>query len=199
LQLRQRDRQRRLRAEIMQAMLICSGELGYRRVTVERVYKRYGGSRSQFYRHFDNKEACFSAAFAVESERLLQRLLAQAKERTTKAEQLEAALGELSIFISREPALAKALFVEVHVAGGAALELRREISERLSRVLDQTCRGEQGASCPPSATAAFMIGVLEQAVSLALVKGEPEKFDKAIPELVGLVAGVYPGPSPAEG
>jgi AcrR family transcriptional regulator len=175
----------------MEAMLLTCGEVGYRRVSVEKVYKRYGGSRSQFYKFFSNKSECFTAAFATESKSLYERLLARIEGEGTKRERLEAALRELSAFISEEPARARALFVEVHVAGGDALELRKEVFERLTRVLDDACRETESRHSPPPSTSAFIIGALEQAVSSALVDNSPEEFSTAIPELAALVGSAY--------
>jgi AcrR family transcriptional regulator len=184
-----------LRTKIVEAMLVCSGEIGYRRVTVEAVYKRCGGSRNQFYKYFRNKEDCFSTAFAIESDRLLERLLSRIKDSASSREPMEAALRELSVFMAERPAVARALFIEVHVAGGGALEARRRVYERLSLLLEQTCL-DPSISTPPPTTSTFIIGVLEQAVSSALVGGKPEEFADAIPELVKLVSGTYFEPEP---
>lgn len=178
-----------VRAAIMDSMLLCCGETGYRRVAVEQVYRRAGGYRSQFYRHFANKRECFEAAYAEEAERLCDELLSHRGE----ADGLNRALAGLGRYVSDEPARAKAIFVEVHVAGGGALAKRREILERLTRALDSACRHNGSSHLPPPMTAEFMICAVEQAVSSALIRGKPGEFAAAVPELVALISQAYQG------
>jgi AcrR family transcriptional regulator len=176
-----------VRSAIMESMLLCCGETGYRQVAVEQVYRRSGGYRSQFYRYFASKKECFEAAYAEEAERLCGELLSHVGE----PEGLSGALVGLGRYVSDEPARAKAIFVEVHVAGGAALAKRREILERLTRALDSACRHNGSNHPPPPMTAEFMICAVDQAVSSALLRDNPREFASAVPELAGLIAQAY--------
>ncbi|MGN6816032.1 MAG: TetR/AcrR family transcriptional regulator [Solirubrobacterales bacterium] len=171
----------------MDSMLLCCGETGYRRVAVEQVFRRLGGYRSQFYRYFENKEKCFEAAYAEQVERLCGTLLSHRGE----PEGLSRALTALGRYVSDQPTRAKAMFVEVHVAGGGALAKRREIMERLARALDSACRHNGSSHPPPPMTAEFMICAVEQAVSSALVRGRPDEFAATVPELVELISQTY--------
>lgn len=175
----------------MASMLVCCGEAGYRRVAVEQVYRRSGGYRSQFYRYFANKAKCFEAAYAEEAERLSEELLSHLGE----PDGLDRALAGLGRFVSDEPARAKAIFVEVHVAGGGALTTRRETLERLARALDGACRHIEYSHPPPPMTAEFMIAAVDQAVSSALLRDKPGEFAAAVPELALLISNAYQGDS----
>jgi AcrR family transcriptional regulator len=175
-----------VRAAIMNSMLLCCGETGYRRVPVEQVYRRYGGSRNQFYRYFESKAECFEAAYTEEAERLCDELIS-----TGRRDGWTSALANLGRFVAAEPARAKALFVEVHVAGGGALAKRRETLERLARALESACRHQESRHPPPPMTAEFMICAVEQAVSSALLRDNPGEFAAAVPELVVLVSNIY--------
>jgi len=180
-----------VRAAIMDSMLLCCGEAGYRRVAVEHVYRRFGGYRSQFYRYFANKAECFEAAYAEEAERLYEELLSHRGE----PDGLDRALAGLGRYVSDEPARAKAIFIEVHVAGGGALAKRRETLERLARALDGACRHVGYSHAPPPMTAEFMISAIDQAVSSALLRGRPGEFADAVPELAMLISNAYRGGS----
>lgn len=180
-----------VRTAIMESMLLCCGESGYRRVAVEQVYRRFGGYRNQFYRYFANKGECFEAAYAEEAERLCQELLSHRDEPGG----LDRALARLGRYVCDEPARAKAMFVEVHVAGGGALAKRWEILERLSCALNSACRDDGSSHLPPPMTAEFMICAVEQAVSSALLRGEPDEFAAAVPELTQLISDTYGGDS----
>lgn len=172
-----------LRAQIMKAMLLCSGELGYRRVAVRDVYESYGGYRNQFYRYFSNKEECFAAAYAAESERICNRLLGFVEQQEPRGDRIEAALTYLADFAAAEPALAKAVFIEVHVAGGHALGHHRKVVERLSHAIDSACRETESRHSPPPTTAEFIIGIVEQAMATSLAEGKPDELRAAVPEL----------------
>jgi len=176
-----------IRGQIMDAMLVCCGEVGYRRVAVERVYRRYGGYRSQFYRHFGGKAECFLAAYESEADALGAELLAFARADGDPRQRLQGALGRLAAYAQAEPAKAKAVFFEVHVAGAAALRKRREVIERLTRALDRACRKKDSCHSPPPITAEFMISAVDQALSSALLAGEPERFRESVPDLTVLI------------
>ncbi len=181
---------------IMEAMLACCGELGYRRVAVEQVCRRYGGYRSQFYRHFHSKSDCFLAAYDREANRLADRLVACADGEGPGEERLRAALEALGEFVSERSTVARALFVEVHVAGPEARDKRQEVFERLTRALDGACRETASRHSPPPIAGEFMISAIDQAVSSALLAGRPADFTEAIPELGHLVCLAYGGGEP---
>lgn len=179
------------REEILDAMLVCCGELGYRRVSVERVCRRYGGYRSHFYRYFGNKAECYLAAYELESERLVEMLLASSG--AACRDRLEAGLAGLAEFAARHPLKARGLFLEVHVAGGDALGRRWEVFERLSHALDSACRETGSRHSPPPTTAEFMISAVDQAMSSALVSGRPQEFAESVPDLATLIHTAYRG------
>lgn len=180
-----------VRTGLMDSMLLCCGETGYRRVAVDQVYRRAGGYRNQFYRYFANKGECFEAAYAEEADRLCDELLSHRGE----ADGLSRALASLGRYVSDKPARAKAMFVEVHVAGGGALAKRREVLKRLTRALESACRHDGSSHLPPPMTAEFMICAVEQSVSSALIRGRPGEFAAAVPDLVTLISHAYQGDS----
>jgi AcrR family transcriptional regulator len=180
-------------AEIMEAMLTVSGEIGYRKVAVRHVLERYGGYRLQFYRHFESKAQCYAVAYEVEVERLVDGMLRAGAEEESWRDGLRAALEFLSAFIRERPALARGLLTEVHVAGGAALAKREEVFERLSHAIDSARRETGSRHSPPPVTAMFIVGAIDGAVGDVLARGAPEDFELAIPELVEMANVAYFG------
>jgi len=180
----------------MDSMLHCCGELGYRRVTVEHVYRHFGGYRGLFYKHFRNKADCFIAAYEAEADWLYAQL-ARAAARGMRRQEIQVALETLAAYVVEQPTRAKAIFCEVHIAGADALGKRREVLERLSRALDSACRDTRSRHSPPPITAEFMVCVIDQAVSSALVAGRPEQFAQDLPELTALICQVYGDVEPA--
>lgn len=178
------------REAIMDSMLDACGEFGYRQITVETIYARYGGSRRHFYRHFENKADCFTAAYSRESERLAESLTSLEGERLDGMK-LRTALERLAAFVAEEPNRARALFVEVHVAGGDVLGKRRELFERLSLALDKAGRETKSRHSAPPLAGELMINVVDQSVSSALIKGEVEELPGVVPELADLICQAY--------
>jgi AcrR family transcriptional regulator len=174
------------RAAIMDSMLDACGESGYRQVTVEDLCHPCGGSGLHFYRHFASKADCFAAAYRRESHRLTESL-APLEAGPLDGRGLQKALERLASFVAEEPLRAKALFVEVHVAGGDALGIRREVFERLSHALDKAGRETGSRHSAPPIAGEFMINVIDQAVSSALVDDDAGEFSRVVPELTDFV------------
>ena len=107
------------RERLLEAMLLVSGELGYEQVAVKHVIERGEASRATFYKHFEDREDCFAQAYGDASEWLYQRLIGAAKRQPSWREGLRAAMAELLEFCANQPAIAKAIFVEVARGGRA--------------------------------------------------------------------------------
>lgn len=182
-----------VRERIMVGTLVAAGELGYRQLTVAAVLERYGGHRVQFYRHFANVGEAYEAGCISHIERLELGLLAAAATAASWRARLRAALAELARFAGEDPALASGLLIQIHVAGGPALEQRQEVLERLSRAVDSARRETRSRHSPPPLTAALMVSAIESAVVKALATGEPARFEQAVPELEQLVSSAYFG------
>jgi AcrR family transcriptional regulator len=182
-----------VRERIIEAVLVASGELGYRRATVAATIERYGGHRLQFYEWFGSFAECYAVAHAVHAERLTARILKAGAGPEDWWAGLRAALEELDIFARTKPALARGLLAEVRVAGEPALVQRQKGLERLSRALDSARRETGPRHSPPPLTAAFMVSAIEACMVRALTKCEPEGFHRAIPELEQLIGAAYFG------
>jgi len=182
-----------LRETIMAAMLHASGEWGYREVTVQRVLDRYGGNRAQLYRQFPNLAACYLEAYESGIERLCDEILRAAAAAPDWHTGLRAGLTALATFATEQPLLARALLVEVQLAGEAAWSKRKEILERLSGAVDSARRETRSRHSPPPLTALFMVSAIESAVVTALSAGEPRRFEAIVPELTEIVRAAYFG------
>lgn len=172
-------------------MLLVCGELGFRQVTVQAVLERYGGNRGQFYRHFANLGECYGVAYEVEAEHLCQEILRAGAAESTWRRGLRAALDALANFARQRPLAARALLIDVHIAGGPAMVKRKEMFERLSHAIDSARRETESRHSPPPLTALFMVSAIEASMVSALLSGEPERFEEAVPELAEVVAAAY--------
>jgi AcrR family transcriptional regulator len=187
-----------VREGAMEGALASVGELGYRAASVRTILEFSGGHRRQFYEQFASKEDCFEQAYAVWIERLGVSLLEAAVGTGGWRPGVRAALIRLFGFIAERPLIARSLFVEVQVAGGAALAKHEEAIERLAEALDSVRSELAPDEAPPEATGVFVVGGIEACVCDALAAGDPSRIWDALPELMHLAVGSYLGKEAAE-
>jgi AcrR family transcriptional regulator len=185
------------RERILEAMLLASGELGYEQVAVRHVIERAQTSRATFYKHFQDREDCFAQAYGDAGEWLYRRLIGAARRQPSWREGLRAALAELLEFCANQPAIARALLVEVHAAGERPLAQRRELMERLARALDSG-RGElPSRQAPPPIASDFVVGAIDTLLVAKLLDGDAARAPEMLPGLLHFVVMQYLGESAA--
>lgn len=181
---------RRTKLEV--AALQASAELGYANLTVQKVLDRARVSRSSFYREFDNLDSCYASAYGREIDLLSRRLTAKCCEGWQAG--LDGALEVARNLVLEQPLLARALLVEVHVAGEPAIAKKREVWERLSHALDGARRETtKSRHSPPPLTAIFMLSAIECAVCDFLLSGRDGDFERTLAALRQLIVEAYPG------
>jgi AcrR family transcriptional regulator len=182
----------RLAAE--RAVLELSGELGYPQVTIAALIKASGSNRSRFYSTFTGKADCYTAAYETGIDELIARVLGACEVAPDWPTGMRGALAGLAGFMAEDPGLAKGLIAEVHVAGGAAAEMRKEVFERLSRAIDRARRETHPSRhSPPPVTSDFILSAIEAAALRSLALGEAGQFARQVPGLLLLSIGPYFG------
>jgi AcrR family transcriptional regulator len=169
---------------MMSAMLLCAGEWGFRETSVERVCRRCNASPDDFRARFDSTAECFARAYAAEGDRIVWRVRELLDGDGGRRLRVEELLAEATAGLARQPALARALLVEVHAAGPAAVRERWRLGERFAFELDGLA-GDGGASRRPCAPQ-FIVGAVEGALTEALLRGEEAALSTAVPELAEL-------------
>jgi AcrR family transcriptional regulator len=176
---------------LQKAMLLASGEGGYAQVTLGNVAARAGMTVEEFEAHFTGLRECFTRSYEEESRLLSDRILLAGASQPTWGAGLSAALAELGAYLVEQPLVARALLVEVHVAGHDALACRTERFERLSRALDSARRETDSRHSPPPLTAFFMVSTIESTVVSMLIRETPREFLRVVPELELLIHRAY--------
>jgi AcrR family transcriptional regulator len=173
-------------AAVLEAMLLTAGEKGYAKTTVREVAERARITQDRFHRRFGGKEACFARAYEEAAERLATEVLEACREAGGWREGFSAGLAELLRTVAEQPLLAKALLLEVRAARGEAWVAHQRQVERLTIALD-------GASAEPGArpdaspmTAGFIVGAIEEALSLELAAGRGADVERLLPDLTHL-------------
>jgi AcrR family transcriptional regulator len=184
-----------LAARIGRAALEACGEVGYPKLTVEKIIDRASVSRAAFYRLYDSKADCFAKAYAAEADVLVARVLASCRSASEWKQGLDAALAELNELATADPLLANALVAQVRIAGGPAMDKRSDVLKTLAAAMD-AARSESPHS-PPAIAASFVVGGIEGALLEALVRGAPAEFAKALPALRFIALAAFFGPEAA--
>lgn len=182
----------------MEGALRAVGELGYRNASVRAVLEYSGGHRRQFYEHFDSLEDCFQQAYRAWIDRLGVQLLEAAIGADNWQAGVRAGLIGLFQFINEQPEISRALFVEVHVAGGEAMAEHDAAIERLTQALDSVRNNLSEDESPPETAGVFVVGGIEACICDVLAAGEARRIWDTLPELMHLAAGSYLDKSAAD-
>lgn len=183
----------------MEGVLVACGELGFRETSVRSILEYSGGHRAQFYQHFESKEDCFAQAYGVWIERLCTELLEAAASVPGWEAGVREAIVRLFRLSTARPAIARALFVEVQIAGEPAISRHDAVVERLAAAIDGARVDIDPGEAPPEATGVFVVGGIESCLAEALGGGDSGRVWNALPELMHFAVGSYFGNAEAEG
>jgi len=181
------------RERLLAAMLKCATEIGYKALTVQDVLSRAGISRPTFYEQFDDKEACFLAAFDAAARQMRERIEAAVGEAGAGwRERLRAGIAELLRFIAEEPEAARTVIVEARASSPAGLLRRDELLDRFAACVDDLVR-EDLDEAPSAIAAAGVVGGIESVLYARLQKGELDELDALLPSLMYFAVLAYAG------
>lgn len=180
------------------AALEASGESGFRKLTVEGIAEWAGLDAESFYEQFDGPAGCYASGYVTTIEDLVADLVAAAKREPSWVLGMRKGLYAVGRFVEAEPLLARGIFLEVYVAGGAAQAKRDEVFERLSRAVDRARRENASRHSPPPIASTFILNMVEAAVARWLQTDEPSPFGDAVPDLLYLAVTFYYGREAAD-
>jgi AcrR family transcriptional regulator len=114
---------------MLEAMTRAVATRGYVNVTVADVVALAGVSRTTFYEHFGDKEACFLATYAEGSRALVEGIASSIRESGLADwhDRVRTGIERYLELLASNPNLARAILVDVLGAGPAAVELRRKV------------------------------------------------------------------------
>jgi AcrR family transcriptional regulator/DNA-binding PadR family transcriptional regulator len=147
-------------ARLLEAVFAVVGEVGYQGLAVRAVSMRAGVSGKTFYDLFEDREACFLAAFDHGVQQLAARVRPVYEDEADWVGAVRAALGTLLGVLDREPALRRLLFIEALAAGPRVLARRAEVLGQLAGVIDRGRGGARGAAGLSGVTAEGVVGAV---------------------------------------
>jgi AcrR family transcriptional regulator len=189
------EAERNQRERLFAAMVATVAEKGYEATTVADLVELSGVSRSAFYKHFGDKQACFLAAVEAMVEPTLERFGAD-ESGPPGLERARGAFEALIKLIVSQPAAAKMCIVEIYAAGpeGAALvdRMMDSITALAAALLEQVPE-RKGM---PIELVRAIVGGVQKVIHKRLYRGQEEELLGLVPQLWAWLLGypVPPGP-----
>lgn len=172
------------RQRILEGMLEAVGTSGYDAASVRMVLVGTGLYRQAFYDNFADKEACYLEAFGFGVARLEAVAIAAAESEGTWQGKLRAGLGAFLEALDADPVLARALIVEVHVAGPEALQSRSTAMKRIADFIDSARDVSSDSEAPPPIAAEGIVAGMHAVVHAKLAAGEESGFRELLPDFM---------------
>jgi AcrR family transcriptional regulator len=176
------EAERNQRERLFAAMVATVAAKGYEAMTVADLVELSGVSRSAFYKHFDDKQACFLAAVEAIVEPTLKQLGGE-ESAPPGMERARQAFESVIETIVKQPAAAKMCVVEVYAAGpeGAALvdRLIESSTDVAVALLDQVPE-RKGM---PRELVRSIVGGIQKVIHKRLYRGQEEELLELAPQL----------------
>jgi AcrR family transcriptional regulator len=164
---------------------------GYPGATIDQIVAAAHVGVGSFYEHFENKEACFIAAYDRVAASVRAAVLAGARGHRPWGEQLVAGLRALLEGIEADPAGARLALVEVHTAGEAVLAHHAHHLDEVAEAL-RAGRSQGGASVDlPQSLEFATVGGLSWYLQERIAAGDAASASALLPELLEIVAEPY--------
>lgn len=171
-------------------MAILAAEHGYAATRVTDVLQATGLSSRTFYAYFENREACFFAAYDAVAEDL-EAMLGPAPD-TGRSPELEPELRGVLDHFATWPAHARVLLVEIAAVGPRGAQRREQTMAMLSARLAE-CPQWRRRRCKPlerDEMAQAVIGAIVRIVELQLNSGQERALPRLLPSLTALTTRV---------
>lgn len=185
------------RERLLEAALRVVAAKGYGAMTVADLTREAGVSRTTFYERFEDKEACFLAAYDGAVETMVRRVLAAYEADGGWPERAAAGLAALLEVLAEEPDLARLSLVGVGNAGPAAQRRYRAAVQRLTPLFEEGRDYAPGGRGLPANTSRMAIGGVTGLIADELVAGRGEQLPGLLSDVFFATLTPYIGPDAA--
>lgn len=171
-------------------------DLGYMRTTVSVIGRYAGVSKSDFYKHFEDKDDCFHVAFDEAVRRLRSRVHdACGREQAPSqwALRVRDGLGALIAFLAANPALASLTLVEGLRAGRGVYSRYQAALEGFAPWLRAGAPPPPAGGRPPVAVDEAVVGGVASLLGRRVVVGKAERLGEMLPGTLEFVLTPYVG------
>jgi len=176
------------RQRLLNGVVETVAERGYNATTIARITAAAKISRRTFYEHFEGKQDCFLAAYAMIERHVLDEMLAAPGAGEPWPDRVRARLAALLDALSRDAAVSRCFLIEPLAAGGEVAARYREAMGRIAAAL----RPE------PAPTGLDMeirdqalIGGIATLIVRRLTAAGPARLPELLPDLTELALAPY--------
>jgi AcrR family transcriptional regulator len=191
-----REAEQNQRDRLFGSMVACCAEKGYEGTTVADLIATAGVSRRDFYKHFNDKQACFLATLdeilSATGRATARRMVSEGSERQLGRSGAFAGLVDLVV---AQPAAAKLCLVESYAAGPAAVGRIEATMDVLADLLGKSLAAKHGRPLPKEMVQA-MGGGLRKMLHTRLHRGREAELVPAVSQLLELMLAYEPPPRP---
>jgi AcrR family transcriptional regulator len=181
------------RERLLAALAGCLHERGYERTTVAAIGKRAAVSKSDFYKHFKSKEACFFAAYDDAVERVRDCLRAACERRRPWEARVLDALEALLGLLAADPGLSRLLLVEGLRAGRGVYDRYQDALQSIVPYLREGAPAPPDGAPPPAETDEAVVGGVASLLARRALAGELERLPEFLPQIGEFVLTPYLG------
>lgn len=170
---------------------------GYAATTVTDLTKEAGISRTTFYELYEDKEACFLAAYDNAVDALVRRISSAYEAEERWPDRARAGLATLLEALAADPAQARLALVDVASAGPAAQRRFRAAVQRLTPFFDEGRDFAPGGRNLPANASRMAAGAVVGLISDELVAGRADELPRLLSDLLFATLVAYLGPDAA--
>jgi AcrR family transcriptional regulator len=172
------------RQRILEGMLEAVGNAGYDSASVRMVLDQTGLYRQAFYDEFADKDVCYLEALTYGVAKFEAIAAAAAEPETGWRVKLRAGLEAVLDALDADPAIGRALIVEVHAAGPEALKIRSEAMKQITDFIDSARHASTGTETPPPIAAEGIVAGMHAVVHAKLATGDADGFRRLLPDFM---------------
>lgn len=176
------EAERNQRERLFAAMVATVDEKGYEAATVADLVKLSGVSRSAFYKHFDDKQACFLAAVEELVGPTLEKLAGD-ESAPPGVERARQAFEALIRLIVEQPAAAKMCIVEVYAAGPEGADLVDRSMDQATDLAVQMLEQVPEREGLPRELVRAIVGGIQKVIHKRLYRGQEAELPELAPQL----------------
>jgi AcrR family transcriptional regulator len=178
------------RERLLNGVVDAVAEHGYNQTTIGAIAEAAKISRRTFYEYFEDKEACFLAAYGMIDEHVRGAMLAAGDPAAPWSERVRDRLAALLGTLTRDRAVARFYLIEPLAAGGEVAARYREAM----RMLAETIRPQSG---PPELNVEVrdqaLMGGIATLIARRLKAGGTAGLHELLPDLTELALTPYLG------
>jgi AcrR family transcriptional regulator len=185
------------RERLLAGLAECLQECGYEGTTVTMIGRRAGVSKSDFYKQFESKDACFCAAYDDSVERIRERVGSACAGADDWSSRVLAGLDALLGYLAAEPAQASLVLVEGLRAGRGIYDRYQGALSSFVPPLRRGAPAPNGGEQPPQATDEAIVGGIASLLARRVIAGEAARLPDLLSEIAEFALTPYLGTAEA--